>query len=75
MNVDDLLPRWLWQIRVGHPAHSTCCEINCSLDIEAEPSTDKQGTDHLGAAGLPPQPKEHKIRADANPPHLGKLAP
>ena len=26
-------------------------EIDRSLDVEAEPSTDKQGTDHLGAAG------------------------
>ena len=49
-------------------------EIDRSLDVEAEPSTDKQGTDHLGTAGLPPQPTEHKIRADADPPQLGKLA-
>ena len=49
-------------------------EIDRPLDVEAEPSTDKQGTDHLGASGLPPQPTEHKIRADADPPQLGKLA-
>src|SRR4249920_1321432 len=49
-------------------------EIDRSLDVEAEPSTDEQGTDHLGAYGLPPQPTEHKIRADADPPQLGKLA-
>src|SRR5512134_3751922 len=49
-------------------------EIDCSLDVEAEPSTDEQATDHLGAAGLAPQPTEHKIRADADPPQLGKLA-
>ena len=27
-------------------------EIDRSLDVEAEPSTDKQGTDHLGTAGM-----------------------
>ena len=49
-------------------------EIDRSLDVEAEPSTDKQGTDHLSTSGLAPQPTEHKIRADADPSQLGKPA-
>ena len=73
-NAEAMVPSAGMAIRARDHQAMQYREIDRSLDVEAEPSPDKQGTDHLGAAGLPPQPTEHKIRADADPPQLGKLA-
>jgi hypothetical protein len=49
-------------------------EIDRSLDIEAEAATSQQSVDDIAAAGLPPQPAEHEIRANADPLQFGELA-
>ena len=49
-------------------------EVDRALDVEAEPAAGEKRIDHLAAAGLPPQPPEHQVRADADPPQLSQLA-
>jgi hypothetical protein len=37
--------------------------IDRTLDVETEPAAGEKHIDHLAAAGLPPQPAEHQVRA------------
>ena len=60
-------------VGAGHHQPVQHGQIDGPLDIEAELPFAQQAAQHIATAGLLPQPSEHQVGADADPPQFGQF--